>query len=63
VTPPRITRLGGYGSPLRGATGNGPPRGSRHQLFFASLPKKTATGKNMQVAVQQKLRVSRKLDN
>ena len=44
MTPPRTTRLGGYGSPLRWATRNGPPRGGRHQLFFASLPCFTRIG-------------------
>ena len=38
VTPPRITRLVGYGSPLWGALGNGPPRGGRHQPEMSRLP-------------------------
>ena len=28
----------GYGSPLRGAPGNGPPRGGRHQPLLSRLP-------------------------
>ena len=38
MTPSRITRLDGYGSPLRGAPGNGPPRGGRHQPLLSRLP-------------------------
>ena len=39
MTPPRITRLGGYGSPLRGgAPDNGPPRGGRHQPQMSQSP-------------------------
>ena len=30
VAPPRVTRLGGYGSPLAWAPGKGPTRGGRH---------------------------------
>jgi len=38
VTPPRINRIGGYGSPLRWAPEKGPPCGGRHQPFLSRLP-------------------------
>ena len=38
MTPPRITRLGGYGSLLQGALKNGPPRSGRHQPKMSQSP-------------------------
>jgi len=38
VAPPRISGLGGYGSPLAWAPGKGPTRGGRHPAVGPQVP-------------------------